>query len=432
MKHPGLWIPLLLPVALLADPGAMMGGGNFSAHRLDQAEVQFDILNQLGAGMCRVTVDERDYYTQSGTSVPERLDDLILLASKHHIEPMLLFEYYTKWNGPLGDHDKWFQVGHAFARRFAPNSEFLKSHGIDDWGIRFYSAINEPMWKDNNPTPIDPAQYAAALEGLADGVHSVGSDLRVSPGGFQEIPLLRSNRYGPAIAGLYNNGKLSAIDIHRYYDVQWQPMEGTYQNSLQNQFDLVKKQWGITADIAFYTTEFNFKKRDVTEQEAAAGFLTAIWDALGVTGNQGQAVTQFALPWNIFHTPQSDDYYGLTIKSVPWTPTLRGQVLKQVCELTRGTRFTCLDPRGRGVFVLQGDQKTIWVWQNRTAWTDRPGTEFAVTAIPEGTEKIDIYGFDGLRATVDVKGQSQIRVRNLAPEQTYMFVAIQNRPDPKR
>jgi len=406
-----------------------MGGGNFNPNRLDQAALHFDILNQIGAGLCRVTVSENEYYPQNGTPAPDRFDDLILLAHKQGIEPMLLFEYYTKWNGPLGGHDKWFKVGQTFAQRFAPNSPFLKSRGIDDWGITFYSAINEPMWKDNNPTPIDPNQYALALEGLADGVHSVGSELRVSPGGFQEIPLLRTNTYGPAIAGLYNNGKLYAMDIHRYYDIQWPPMAGTYQNSLQNQFDQVKKKWDITADIAFYTTEFNFKKRDITEREAARGFLTAIWDALTVTGNQGQPVTQFALPWNIFHTPASDDHYGLTIKHMPWTPTLRGDVLRMVCRLTEGTQFTHLDPRQSGVSVLQGDSKTIWVWQNRAAWTDRPASQFVVKDIPEGTEEIEVYGFDGPRDTVSVQGRRDIQINGLAPEQTYMFVGHRDTPE---
>ena len=421
-----LWI---FPVSLMADPGAMMGGGNFYPDRLEQAQLRFDILNQIGAGMCRIAVSENEYFTNSGTSHSEKLDDLILLAHKHGIKPMLLFEYYTKWNGPLGGHNKWFMVGQAFARRFAPNSPFLKSQGIKNWGVQFYSAINEPMWKDNNPTPIDPNQYALALEGLADGVHSVSHDLRVSPGGFQEIPLLRTNRYGPVIARLYNNGKLYAMDIHRYYDIQWQPMNGTYQNSLQNQFDQVKKKWGITADIAFYTTEFNFKKRDITEQEAARGFLTAIWDALGVTGNHGQPVTQFALPWNIFHTPGSDDHYGLTLKNTPWTPTLRGDVLRRVCQLTQGTHFTSLDPRQSGIFVLQGTDKTIWVWQNRQGWTDRPGSQFMLEDLPRGTESIDVYGSGGLRATVNVKGKSDVQIQNLALEQTTMFVGHRNVPE---
>ena len=46
--------------------------------------------------------------------------------------------------------------------------------------------------------------------------------------------------------------------------------------------------------------------------------------------------------------------------------------------------------------------------------------------LPSGTERIDVYGFDGLRATVNVQGKSDIHIQSLAPEQTYMFVGYRN------
>ncbi|MBD3265767.1 hypothetical protein GF373_03790, partial [bacterium] len=285
MKHILFLLPLQLTLALLQppvqaqSPADMLGGGNIYMHRLEQAEDQLKLLRQLGCGMCRFPISPTDYRPDTNGDVPvERLDTLVLLAHRHGLEPMLLFEYYTKSHGEIGSYEDWFQTGQAFAQRFGPNSEWLKSQGIGQWGIRFYSAINEPMWKDNNPREIVVKNYVQAMEGLADGVHQVNPLLRVSPGGFQEIPLIEKNPYGPAIARLYNEGKLHAIDIHRYYDVQHQPMAGTYRNSLQNQFDRVKEAWGITTNIHFYTTEFNFKKRQITEEEAAKGFLTAIWD----------------------------------------------------------------------------------------------------------------------------------------------------------
>jgi hypothetical protein len=124
------------------------------------------------------------------------LDRLDLLVHEHGLRPIFLFEYYTRWNGELGGRDKWDSIGRAFAERFRPNSLWLKSQGVTDWGVVYYSAINEPMWQANNPTPIPPEAYAAALEGLADGVHAVDPALKVSPGGYQEVPLFMKKDYG--------------------------------------------------------------------------------------------------------------------------------------------------------------------------------------------------------------------------------------------
>ena len=163
----------------------MLGGGNIH-HNLQRAEPQLKALNTVGAKMCRIPVSPGDYGLETGEPHPERLDKLILLADQHGIEPILLFEYYTRWHESLQGSERWRTIGRAYAARFAPDSDWLKSKGISGWGVRYYSAINEPTWKSNNPTPIPPGEYAAALEGLADGVHSVDRNLHVNPGGWIE------------------------------------------------------------------------------------------------------------------------------------------------------------------------------------------------------------------------------------------------------
>lgn len=184
--------------------------------------------------------------TQSAT--PEKWDETILEAHRYGLTPMLLFEYYTRHHlnemslDEFGNNEVWVKIGRAFAERFGPNSEWYNAQGITDWCVTFYSAVNEPMWKENNPQPISPESYKNALEGLADGVHAVSAELRVSPGGYQEVPLFQNtNPYVKAVAPLYNAGKLSALDIHRYWDDKHIPMQGSNKFSLQSQFDLVKK-----------------------------------------------------------------------------------------------------------------------------------------------------------------------------------------------
>lgn len=410
-----------------ADVPESLGGGNL-AHNLSKAEIQLKVLNVVGAGMCRIPISPGDYGLDTSQPQPERLDELVLLAHRHGIEPILLFEYYTRWNPSLHDHARWSGIGRAYAERFQPNSPWLKSQGIQDWGVRFYSAINEPTWKANNPAPIPAVDYAAALEGLADGVHEVSANLKVNPGGWIEGSLRHQEHiYSKAVAPLFNNGKLHAVGIHRYWDVDYVPMKDRYDWSLQTQFEEVKRKAGITADVGFYTDEMNFKKREITEEGAAKEFLTAIWDALTVVGNDGRRVTEFVMPWNIFNLTTSDEHYGLCSQLDPWTPVARGKVLKLVSELTGGMEFASCDPKNRGEFVLEGPSKKLWVWQNRKAWTNHPGTTFTVCDIPKDAAELSVYGWEGLRQTITLNGETAVQVEKLSPGETLMFLVGDSR-----
>jgi hypothetical protein len=413
----------ILYVPIFADVPSIIGGGNIGRN-LPKAELQFKALYAVGAGMCRIPVSPVDYGLDTGQPYPERLDDLILLAHQYGIEPIVLFEYYTRWHPRLHGHERWFAIGKAYAQRYQPNSDWLKSKGVRNWGIRYYSAINEPTWKSNNPTPIPAEDYAAALEGLADGVHAVNGDLKVNPGGWIEGSLRRGEHiYSRAVAPLFNNGKLCAIGIHRYWDIDHIPMKDRYDWSLQSQFEQVKRKAGITADVAFYTDEMNVKKREITEDEAARDFLTALWDGLGVVGEKGQRVTEFVMPWNIFNLTSKDENYGLCEQLDPWTPVARGEVLQLVCGLTKGMEFVSFDPKDRGEFVLEGQGRKLWIWQNRKAWTNHPGTAFLVTDIPVGAKQLAVYGWNGLHQSIELDGKRSIEVKQLAPDETYMFLA---------
>ena len=263
---------------------------------------------------------------------------------------------------------------------------------------------------------------------MADGVHATDANLRVNPGGYQEVPLfMNSNPYVKAVAPLYNAGKLYALDIHRYWDDKHVPMQNSNKFSLQSQFDLVKKNAAITADIKFYTTEFNYKRQQngetMPDEIIAARFLTALWDALGVTSNEGQSVTQFVMPWNLTTPRDKDVQYGMTRQLQPWLPGARGEVLRLVTQLTPGLEIVKTAARTKGEITLRGAGRTMWVWHNRAGWTDKSGAEHTLREVPEGAGEISVYGWNGLRQTIRTEGKNSVTISGLNPEETYMFVA---------
>ena len=200
-------------------------------------------------------------------------------------------------------------------------------------------------------------------------------------------------------------------------------MEKTYERSAQNNFDQVKKACGITRDIRFYATEFNYKKRLVDEDQAAKGFLTGLWDNLGIVkkdGKTGAAV--FAFPWNLFNDARQDVEFGMRLSFEPLSLSRRGQVLQRVLKLTEGMTFESRDPRGKGEYVLSGSGKKMWIWQDRTAWTDHPGKTYTVKNIPKQMTRLEVYGWDGLRKTVPLSGQTSVTVQDLPGEETYLFL----------
>ncbi len=416
------------------NPSALVGGGNFDNGEVNAAaETKLKFLAAIGGTRCRVNLYPGRYLTNNDWARPNPtcLDAIVAAAHARGITPMILFEYYAdyelKGELKLGTTEQWRSLGAAFAERFRPNGTWGREHGVRDWGITEYSAVNEPDGGEFRAGgKIGPARYVAALRGLGQGVHSVDRSLLAMPGGF-----LGANAFsdwtlrgiGPALAPLWNNGTLDALDLHTYYDVQYAPMEKSYDHSAQHNFDAVKKVCGITRDILFCSTEFNYKKRLVTEEQAAKGFLTGIWDNLGVVGIDGKSgVTLFAFPWNLFNDSASDENYGLRVAFDPPQMTKRGDTLRMVLALTRGMRFERRDPRGAGEFVLSSAGRRLWVWQNRAGWTNHPGTAFTLTGIPRGATRVEVYGWDGLRRTLPTAGQSTLTVSGLPGDETTLFL----------
>ncbi|MDX6403845.1 MAG: hypothetical protein QOH70_1300 [Blastocatellia bacterium] len=427
-------ILIAIPVHAQTDPRSMMGSGNFNNGGGDYgtAAEQYSALTILGAKMSRMNLYP-DHYWNGSAATPTAVQSAVLQAHTNNNTPMILFEYYTNL-GSLGDYNKWFAIGRDFATQYRPNSPWLASQGVTGWGISVYSAINEPDAANAIPK-TGTGSYYDALKGLADGVHSVDATLKVIPGGFMAENAFSDHTlrgYLPAIAPLLNDGTLDGIDLHTYNDISYAPIimsngTATFSFSPQSDFDSVKSASGITRDVNFYSTEFNFKNdssQGIDENLAAKRFLTCIWANLGVVKNDGQTgATGFAFPWNIFHTASQDALYGLNTQLNPWTPRARGTTLQLVLDQTAGMDFVSRDPKGRGEFILNGNNKKMWVWQNYATWSNITGTSYNVTGIPAGATTLKVYGWDGQRgATITLSGQTSYNVTGLATNETYMFL----------
>ena len=353
-------------------------------------------------------------------------DAAMLEAYRNGITPIILFEYEGSYQflqppQPIGSYADWFAAGQAFARRFQPNGDWGKEHGIRDWGATVFTAINEP---DVQAT-IPREDYRDALAGLADGVHSVDTKLRVVPGGFATCnshsdATLRG--YGPVIANLLADGHLDGIDLHTYYNDRWYPLTRGREFSAQTCFDRIKAAMGLHRDINFYATEFNIARAGAWNDPklAARLFLTALWDELGVVRADGSSAVVLAFPWNLADTGRTKDelIYAMANHANPWVPDLRANVLRSVLKLSGDMRFVSLDPRA-GTYALEGKSGRLLVWQDLPGWTDSPGTRWEVTP-PAWATSAELWGWNGLRRRVPVS-QANIVIDGLDGNETYML-----------
>ena len=105
------------------------------------------------------------------------------------------------------------------------------------------------------------------------------------------------------------------------------------------------------------------------------------------------------------------------------SPDARGEVLRMIAkDLTPGMEIVKSDARRSGELFLKGADQTMWVWHNRVGWTDKPGSEYTVGEVPAGSDEILVYSWDGLRQTVRIGGDTNVTIKGLSSEKTYMFV----------
>ena len=403
-----------------------VGGGNIVTHLTGAPTAQlYAALRGVGATLGRM--NSYGWRDLKRNPIPKNFDAAMLEAYRRGITPIILLEYEGSYQTlqppqPVGSYLDWYAAGRAVAARFRPDGEWGRENGVRGFGVKVYSAINEPDVQESIPRDA----YRDALRGLADGVHSVDRALRVVPGGFATCnshgdATLRG--YGPAIAGLLEEGKLDGIDLHTYYNSRWYPMTRGREFSAQTCFDRVKAAMGLRRDVNFYSTEYNVARAEAwTDPKLLARlFLTAFWDNVGVVRADGRtSATVLAFPWNLADTGEIEGpAYAMAITKDPWAPDLRAAVLRTVLRLAGDMTFTSLDPRGAGTFALEGKAAVLFVWQNLEGWTDKPGSVWEVD-LPAWARLAELWGFDGLRRTIPVQG-GKVAIRDLPGNETYML-----------
>ena len=405
---------------------ARIGGGNLTTFQAGAPSVpMYQALHGVGAPRARM--NSYGWRSLNRTPTPTDFDAAMLEAYRNAISPVILLEYDGSYQtlvppNPIGSYSDWYAAGQAIARRFAPGGEWGRENGIAGWGVTTYAAINEPDVEASIPF----GAYHDALAGLADGVHSVGKELRVVPGGFATCnsagdPTLRG--YGPAIADLLENGRLDGIDLHTYYNSRWFPLTSGRYYSAQGCFDRVKTALGLRRDVNFYSTEFNIAKVDAWADPTVSArlFLTAFWDEAGVVRqDKHSSATVLAFPWNLADTGSvNGPAYAMANTDNPWTPELRATVLQTVLGLAGDMKFIQLDPLGTGTYTLEGPDGQLFVWQNLPGWTDQPATMWQVM-LPSWAQTAELWGWDGLRRTVPVHG-GNFTITGLGGNETYML-----------
>ena len=431
--HPLLPALLLLPAA--ADPAVApdagpdrdavadrAGGGNFGGH--DPA-LDGDRRRKLGilADLLPARIGRVNLYPHSflrsprdPAPTPETADELILAFHARGLEPVFLFEYYPAQLRDAGwriTPAVWRRVGEAFAARFRPNSPFLRSRGVTDWGVTTYTAMNEPdLERFFPPTAADAAPetrdlvYAEMIEAFADGVHAAGPGLKANPGGFANPSVHKDftlRGYGPALAPLYRDGTLHALDLHIYNDARYAPIEEpggrfTFWHSPQTYFDKTREASGLPGDTAFASTEYGFKvaapagagpaERAAAEDAAAKRLLTVIWANHGLVEADGETpATESALIWQAFADGADEPVYGLLETADPPRLNALGKTYQLALTLAEGMRWASLYPHARGEYVLEKDGAKLWVWQNLPAWSELAGSTYTVTETPPGRRR---------------------------------------------
>lgn len=428
----------LLQFTLSADIPHQLGVNGPSGNAMASAAAR-----DARTKIARAGFDRSTHFWDGTNATPETLDETILDFYAKGFEPVINPIQYESYEPDLGNYDKWFKIGKAYAERYRPNSPWLKSQGIYNWGCTQYVHWNE-INSNWYPT-MTPAEYVIYVQGYADGIHSVDANLKVNPSPFVVVQGEITNGFrgfGPALAPLFADETLHAINLHSYvgFNETGDPMnemKATYGPG--DRFKAALKYSGL-GDLPVVATEFNYNcEPNRTEDDSGQGLLTTLWDYLGATRADGRTpATEFVLLFAIHKTP-SDGYqaqFGLSESFTPWVPTPRGKVLQMLCTLGEHMELRSCDPDLKGEYVLEGNGRKLWVWQNLVGWTDRPGSSYVIDNISPGATQLQVLRYNSWTngaadpyKTVALNNQTSVTVSGLPENETLMFYTTMDNPN---
>ena len=494
VKYLVLWMICLSWVGLgqaqnITDLSSVIGGnehayipGMGTACGNPYSENAWDAIELLSLGQCRTSAIPRwnrpdawintfpnyqkgDYNTQ----VWDRPDANMKYIREHGMmEPFILVppnEANMGHKAHSGDPDGffpgyegWKKMGKAIADRYKPNSDWWKSQGIHNYGVRYYAAINEPSHsRMGNWYSLD--QYYDALRGYADGIHESDPSLVVMTGGIMTYTIVGNfNKYLRKIIPLINNGTLDAINVHRYYNdrpLGWDNSSPFFDDvyntfSMQGKYKQLRDKYGMKDGVPLFLDEFGLNRDWDQYQNIAAKMLTGYWDCLGVIDQQGNPVTIGLHPWAP-HVEDNNNHCTIGSKFGMWSAIKHqkrlnayGRVTQMMTWITQDMQFTHLDPWNTGIFMLNSPKrdKKLWVWQNRPHWSSYADdqTYFDVTGIPPGTTKLEVFYYDSWNQpantkgtpkpakTITINGETTKRITGLRTNETIMILGDAAQP----
>ncbi|MEO1236604.1 MAG: carbohydrate-binding protein [Planctomycetota bacterium] len=374
-----------------------------------------NLADDLGLGWVRFSAGPQQWWNfNTNQPIPENFDTLVNYANARGIKIFIQIEFREDvlpavLAGTKLEDFNWYQVGRSFAQRFGSQ-------------IEVYGMLNEV---DHADSVEDPAIVAQTLEDFADGVRSVSTSYLVSTpsiGGTPQI-LSKANSFLTAIAPVINSGKVQVLNLHSYQDAkanqlsniletgEWRPSQNFIDRKADN---------GITANVWKSAGEFNFRAwpgradYDGTPDLQGAGFFTTMWDQTTTFGNGGRNDRRhlFAVPFHISNDENGQDgkrYRGFHMAddftyhsnngsgngdgngTYTWTPAAKGLAMRNILETTAGMNFVDSDPLGKGVAVMRGGGKKLWMWHNRDFFSNLNDPPFVeITGIPSNINSIKV------------------------------------------
>lgn len=354
------------------------------------------VLRAIGANSFRVNLYLSDYVQGiAGNKVnwsdpkPETLDGVLQAAHDSGFDsPYLILEYYSSYYATdgLGSYSQFKEIGRQFAEYARPGGLWAKNHSArSTFGVRHYTWANEPDGTGfDKGGAIGPGPYRAALQGLSDGVKGADPSLKVLGGGYKTPNMGAGHSLkgiGPALAPLWSNGTLDAVDLHTYNGPKYAPINGTYNWAANGDFNGVLNYANVSREqgagpVTFVATEMNYKAEVTGEHVAARGILTGLVDNAGAVAPPSASgspegapllpVATVVFPWNLFHTPSQDGNYGMALSLSPYRPTERAAVFASFVQLVGPMALLpgASQPHpGRGTVTwmpVQGGDDAVW------------------------------------------------------------------------